>query len=179
MSDPFTMFLIQAGMSAATTGIGVASAAGAASAQSDANAIGKRNAMTARDANFDQINLAGQQQQASAEQQIEANQIEALKATSTATVAAGEAGVTGLSVNALLADMWGKNARFVDNVNQNLEGVQQQSSFDMGNAARGYQATVNNMPIPQKPDYLGAGLQAGSGMFGAYKDHLRIKPSDV
>lgn len=175
MSDPFTMFLIQAGTAAASGAVSLASAAGNASAQSDANEIAKQNSIEARDANYDQLHLMAQQSQASAEQQIFENDTEALQATERAKVSAGESGVTGLSVDALLADMYGRQARFNDNVTQNLENQQQQIGFEMENAARTSQSQINSLPTPQKPDYLGTALGTGSGIFGAYKTHLKVK----
>lgn len=175
MSDPFTMFLIQAGTAAATGVTTLASQKGAADAQEDANAIAKENAMETRNANYDQLHKMAQESQASAEQQIFENDTEALKATERAKVAAGESGVTGLSVDALLADMYGKQARFNDNVTQNLENQQQQIAFEIDNADRGYRSTINNLPLVQKPNYLGTALKTGSGIFGAYKDHLKVK----
>ncbi len=130
--------------------------------------------MEARNANYDQLMAMADQEQASAEQQIRENDTEALKATERAKAAAGESGVSGLSVDALLADMYGKQARFTDNVNQNLENSQQQIAFEIDNADRGYRSTVSSLPTIEKPNYAGYALQAGSGVFNAYKTHLKI-----
>lgn len=176
MSDPFSLFTLSSALQVGTAAVSVAAQAGAASAQEDANEVAEVNAMNTRNANYDQLHLMSQQETASAEQQIAENAEEALRATETAKVAAGESGVTGLSVEALLADMYGKSARFEDNVNQNLENSQQQIAFEQENADRGYQNTVNSLPIVAKPDYLGAALRAGSGVFGAYKEHIKVKP---
>lgn len=172
---PQILFALKAVSSVASAGAGVAAQAGAASAQSEANEIAKDNAIEARDANYDQLHLMAQQEQAAAEQQIQENDLEALRSTETAKVAAGESGVTGLSVDALLADMYGKSARFEDNVNQNLEARTNQIGFEMENVDRSYRSTVSSLPQPAKPDYLGATIKAGSGIFGAYKDHLKVK----
>lgn len=172
---PQVLFAIKSAFEVGTAAVSVASAAGAAQAQSEANQLAKESAMEARNANYDQLAAMAQQENAAAAQQIQENQIEALKSTATAEVAAGESGVTGLSVDALLADMWGKSARFEDNVNQNLEAKQQQIQFELDNANRSYQSTVNSLPAVQKPNYLGAALKAGSGIYGAYKDHLKVK----
>lgn len=171
---PF-LFGLKSALEVGTAAVSVASAAGAADAQSDANEIAKDSAMDARDANYDQLMAMSNQEKAAAEQQIQENDIDALKATERAKVAAGESGVTGLSVEALLADMYGKQARFTDNVNQNLENKQQQIAFERDNASRGYTSAINSLPTVSKPNYIGAALDAGSGVFGAYKDHLKVK----
>ena len=172
---PPVLFAMKSALEVGTAVTGVLSAGGAAAAQAEANQVAKENAIEARNANYDQLMAMSQQETASAEQQMRENDIDALKATERAKVAAGESGVTGLSVDALLADMYGKQARFTDNVNQNLENKQQQIDFERDNAERGYRSTINNLPTVQKPSYAGAFLRAGSGVFGAYKDHLKVK----
>jgi len=174
MSDPVTMFAISTAMAAASGGASLAAAKGNADAQTEANEIAAENALIARDSNYDQLNLLAAQEKAAAEQQINQNQEELLKATATAETAAGESGVSGLSVDALLADMYGKSAQFEDNVTQNLENKEQQIGFELENAGRGYQSTINNLPTVQQPDYLGTALSTGSSIFGAYKDHLKV-----
>ncbi len=172
---PPVAFAIKSAFEIGTTGLAVASAAGQASAQADANEIYKQNAMETRDANYDQLALMAEQERAASEQQIMENDRDALEATERARVAAGEAGVQGLSVDALLADMYGRQARFTDNVTQNLENRSQQIEFEGSNIDRGYRSSVVNLPQVNKPSYLGAAIEAGSGVFGAYQDHLKIK----
>jgi hypothetical protein len=175
MTDPVTMFLLSSGLSVAGAGASVMSQAGIAEAQGETNEMAKASAMEARNANYDQLHLMAQQNQDAAEQQIFENDTEALQATERAQVAAGESGVTGLSVDALLADMYGKQARYKDGVTQNLENQQQQVSFEAENTDRTYRSTVQNLSPIEKPNYLGSALKAGSGIFGAYKDHLKVK----
>lgn len=176
MSDPFSaMFLIGAGLSAATGATSIMGQMGQASAHEEANRRAAADAREARDANYDQLHHMYQQEQAAAEQQILENDIDALQATETANVAAGEAGVSGLSVDALLADMYGRQANFRDNVTQNLENKNQQLTFEAGNIDRNYRSTLANLTPAMRPDYLGTALSTGSGIFGAYKDHLKIK----
>lgn len=172
---PPALFALKSVFEVGTTAVSLATAAGAASAQTEANGIATQNEITARNADYDQLHLMAQQDQAAAEQQIQENQIDTLQATERAQVAAGESGVSGLSVDALIADMWGRSAQFEDNVNQNLENRQQQIAFEGGNVDRRYQRTVSSLTPVEKPDYLGATLRAGSGIFGAYRDHLKIE----
>lgn len=172
---PTVLFAMKSALEVGTAAVTVASAAGTASAQEEANEIATDNARKARDANYDQIMAMASQEQAAAEQQLRANDEEALRATERAKVAAGESGVTGLSVEALLADMYGKQATFTDNVQQNLEATNQQLGFEIGNTDRAFQSTVNNLTPVSRPNYAGEALKAGSGVFGAYKDHLKVK----
>ncbi len=171
---PQVLFAVQSAFSTGSAVLGVATQAANASAQAEANEIAQQNAIEARDANYDQLALMAEQETAAAEQQIAENDIEALQATERARVAAGEAGVSGLSVDALLADMYGKQARFTDSVTKNLENSQQQIAFEKSNVSNSYKSTVNNLPTVQKPNYLGAALQGGAGVFDAYKTHLKI-----
>lgn len=172
---PQVLFAMKTAFEIGTAAVTVASTKGAADAQSEVNDIAKENAIEARNANYDQLMAMSKQETAAAEQQLRENDIEALKATERAKVAAGESGVTGLSVEALLADMYGKQARFTDNVNQNLENRQQQIAFERDNVDRAHQSTVNSLPIPERPNYMGAALKAGDGIFGAYNDYLKVK----
>ena len=174
MSDPATMFAISTAMAAVTGGVSVAAAHGNAQAQTEVNEIATENAIEARDANYDQLHLLAQQERAAAEQQINQNQEELLKAEATAQTAAGESGVSGLSVDALLADMYGNSAQFEDNVTQNLENREQQINFERDNVSRGYQGTLNSLPPVEQPNYLATALGTGSTIFGAYKDHLKV-----
>lgn len=157
-----------------TTVTGVAAAAGQAAGQSEVNQIAKTSEMQSRDANYDQLNLMAQQEQASAEQQIRQSDTEALQATARAEVAAAEAGVSGLSVDALINDMWGRNAQFTDNVNQNLENTNQQIAFELGNASRSYNSSVNSLPVPEQPNYMAAALSAGSSFYRGIKGPLEV-----
>jgi len=118
--------------------------------------------------------LRERQEKVSAAQRIQQSTTKAREARATARVSAGEAGVAGLSVDALINDMTRKEAEF-------SFSVQQQLKFSDQNRSLGFQDSANrsrmnllsiNKPIAQ-PNYLGAileGAQTGMSAYSFGKD---------
>ena len=108
--------------------------------------------------------------------EIQESTAKARAARSTATVAAGEAGISGLSVDALLDDYTRQEAdyRFSLSEQNRLTGVNNQLALDeMGFRSQANQIRINQ-PI-KKPDYLGSMVNlAGSGMqiYSNYNQNL-------
>lgn len=115
--------------------------------------------------------LRERQEKVSAAQRIQQSTTKAREARATARVSAGEAGVAGLSVDALINDLTRKEGEF------NFS-MQQQLKFSDQNRALGFEDSANrsrmnllsiNKPIAQ-PNYLGAileGAQTGMSMYSA------------
>lgn len=102
-------------------------------------------------------------------QQITENRIAALRASSTAETAAGEAGVVGLSVDHLLGDIQGRQGRFTDSVNQNFE-MQRDGLLGQEESVRAQgQSRINAVPkgdpMQLALGVAGAGLSAAGGYF--------------
>lgn len=114
------------------------------------------------------------QEMTSAAQAIQESTKKAREARATGRVSAGEAGVSGLSVDALINDMTRKEAEY-------SFSVQQQQQFNQTNRDLGFQdgamqSRMNllsiNKPIAQ-PNYLGAildGAQTGMSAYSFGKD---------
>lgn len=109
------------------------------------------------------------QEQVSAAQRIQASAKRAREARATARVSAGEAGVAGLSVDALINDLTRQEAehRFATNQQTQMNDVNRQ--MQLSDAGLGF---TNNMlrinrPI-EKPDYLGAALSGTSTGLSTY-----------
>ena len=109
------------------------------------------------------------QEMTSAAQAIQESTKKAREARATGRVSAGEAGVSGLSVDALLNDMTRKEAEY-------SFSVQQQQQFNQTNRDLGFQdgamqSRMNllsiNKPIAQ-PNYLGAVLDGAQTGMSAY-----------
>lgn len=170
--------------SAISAGLGVASAglqyvqgqqqADALQAQNDAANERARQYMIE---DYDQTSRMAQQETAAASQKINQNQIEARKAAASATVAASAGGVSGLSVDSIIGDIWGQEAQFRDSVNQNLENTGQQLNVERRSIQRGYTNQINSRQQPNRPSLLGATLTAGTSVVGAYKDTWKIRGS--
>lgn len=130
--------------------------------------------------NTAQIDKATQQAQEAAGEKVFENRIDALKARSTASVAAGEAGVSGLSVQALLDDFSAQEGRFNSAVRRNLEGEQAQGESDKAAAQALAEGRIQSVtpfiaaPI-ESPDYFGAALRIGQ----AGVDYYAAQPKPV
>lgn len=96
-------------------------------------------------------------------------QTRAEQATATARTSAGESGVGGLSVDALLGDFSRQQSNYNLDTNNNLANVTQQ--IGMGNLGiqTQTQGNINGMfsNLPQ-PDYAGAAFRIGTAVAGHY-----------
>lgn len=175
MTAPLVLAGVQAAMTIATTSYTYQQQAQAAKQQ--AKQIGQANATAGQQtiSDYDQMHRMSQQERAAASQKLQQNSIDTAKAVATASASASEADIGGLSVASLLGDIYGRSAQINDGVNQNLESTQTQMSVDATNLHRGLVNTVNTRPAVQSPSLLGTGLQAATGVFGAYKDELKIR----
>lgn len=159
--------ILGAALSLAQTGAGLAAEKRNADAQRRANAQRAENVREATVENYAALQARREEERAAAGQKIEENQREALRARERARVAAGEAGVSGLSVDALVRDLGGQEARFAGAVRQNFDAFSAQTEREMEQAERGARAELRSMPEPTPPDYLGAGVRAGLTIFDA------------
>jgi multidrug efflux pump subunit AcrA (membrane-fusion protein) len=114
------------------------------------------------------------QEQVAAAQRVNESARKAREARATARVSAGEAGVAGLSVDALINDLTKQEAEFNFATQQQLQMNDVGRSMQLENAGLSF---TNNMlrinkPIEQ-PDYLGAalsGAQTGLSTYDVTKD---------
>ena len=109
------------------------------------------------------------QEQVAAAQRIQASAKKAREARATARVSAGEAGVAGLSVDALINDLTRQEAEHRFATNQQLQMNDVGRQMQLQNAGLGF---TNNMlrinkPIEQ-PNYLGAVLSGAQTGMSAY-----------
>ena len=113
------------------------------------------------------------QEQVAAAQKINESARKAREARATARVSAGEAGVAGLSVDALINDLTKQEAEYSFATQQQLEMNDVGRTMQLENAGLSF---TNNMlrinkPIEQ-PDYLGAaisGAQTGMSTYSTLK----------
>ena len=145
----------------------------AANEQEDANNRQFANTMQAFRDNVAQTNLMQSQEQAQAIQQKTQNNLQAQKALSTATVSAGESGVSGLSVDALLSDLAGSRDRFNESVDQNYANASAAINNQRQNLGTQAASQINSLRTPQMPDYLGAGLRIAT----AYDNYKNPRPN--
>jgi len=109
-------------------------------------------------------------------------QIEAAKTVSTATTAAGEAGVSGLSVNALLTDYTRQEVDYRFQSQTQLENQRNQTEAELRGAEMQAQGRVSSVkpyiaqPVSY-PSLMGAALRVGADSFSAYNDYTKKIPT--
>lgn len=149
----------------ASTAASVAGQMQAAGAQSAANQRQYENTMAARAANLNQTNLMQQQEREASMQKLEQNSLAARSAASTARVSAGESGISGLSVDALLADIGTKQNRFNSSVETNYDNVSGAIANQRENISINAASQINQLKTPAMPDYFGAALRIGNAVY--------------
>ena len=162
MCEPTTALLV---LSAASAAAGVYGQQQQAKAQNAYNDQQAKNTMEAYRANLAQTNLMQSQEHAAATQKINENNRAAEAAKATALVSAGESGISGLSVDALLANLSGEQARYNESVNQNYENASMAIDNQRTNAQVNAASQINSLKTPQSPDYLGAALRIGTAVY--------------
>ena len=154
-------------LNVASTVAGVEGQRQEAKAQNAYNDQQAKNAMEAYKANLAQTNLMQSQEHAAATQKVNENNRAAEAAKAKALVSAGESGISGLSVDTLLADLSGEQARYNESVNQNYQNASLAIDNQRTNAQVTAASQINSLKTPKSPDYLGAALRIGT----AYDDY--------
>lgn len=113
---------------------------------------------------YDELALKRQGERAAAARRIEESKRKALRASESARTRGGEAGSAGLSLQGLLRDIGGQQARFAEDVRdanrfseQNLEVAA--SGAELQNSLR-----LQNVREPVAPNFFGAGQEVFSGL---------------
>tara|TARA_Y200000002_G_C22430767_1_gene557909 strand:+ start:85 stop:630 length:546 start_codon:yes stop_codon:yes gene_type:complete len=115
--------------------------------------------------------LKERQEKVAAAQRIQQSTTKAREARATARVSAGESGVAGLSVDALINDMTRKEAEYSFSVQQQMQfaNMNRQLAFEDGANRSKMELLRINKPIAQ-PNVLGAlvsGAQTGLSAYGS------------
>lgn len=161
MCEPTTLMAL----SVASTVAGVYGQQQQVKAQNAYNEQQAKNAMEAYRENLAQTNLQQSQEHAAASQKINENNRAAEAAKAKALVSTDESGISGLSVDALLADLSGEQARYNESVNQNYQNASMAIDNQRKNARINASSQINQLKTPQSPDYLGAALRIGQATY--------------
>lgn len=170
------MALVGLAVSAAQTAVGYAGQVQQANQQNKlyaANAVNANRAAVAQYA--DTQNRIGQEQAKAAQEKQEVAR-EARAARATALVNAETAGVSGLSVDGLLQEFWGRQGQFNANTDQNLAWTEQQLTNSMKGIKAQATDRINSVQRAQRPSFLDAGLRivgAGVQSYTQYQDSLK------
>jgi hypothetical protein len=163
MCEPTTTTLMY--LTIASTAASLVGQQQAANAQEAANQRQYQNIMQARAANINQTNLMQQQEREGSMQKLEENNLRARAAQARATVSAGEAGISGLSVDSLLADLGTSQNRYNSSVSTNFDRSTQAIALQRDNVNINAASQVNQLKTPAAPDYLGAALRIGNSVY--------------
>ncbi len=179
------MFMASMAMTIATTAMTYMQQSAQAEAQQAANntqaEMNRRQVESANAAMFNdaaQIQLRQRQEQEADSQKLQQAQTEAVQARAKERVAAGEAGVSGISLDAIMGDMVKREADYKTSVQTNSRATQDQLNLEM----KGLEATANSRinsitpikPVTQ-PSFLDAGMRIVGGGMDAYGKYVYKK----
>ncbi|WP_404292410.1 hypothetical protein ACD578_08940 [Microvirga sp. RSM25] len=102
--------------------------------------------------------------------------LESRSAKATSDVAAGEAGISGITIDALARDFSSREQRFNSRVDKNTDWtVADLQAQKTGQAAQTLDR-INAQPKARKPSFVGAGLRIAAGGIDAYSRHKKLNP---
>lgn len=144
-----------------------------ARAQERQFAANRAAAIAARNENFASLQLRRDQEREATDQELFNLSRNAAEGRGTAVTAAGEAGVTGASVDELLADMYGRQGEAAQAQKSNFKAESTQIDAQMRGEAAAAENRINSVPRGQQPSFLDAALRIGSAGVSAYDLYLR------
>lgn len=159
MCDPITIAGAALAVSAASTAASVYAQQQQADAQSKANQRQYDSQMVAYNANQANANIQKTQEATATSQKIIENNAQGRRDMAKATVASGEAGVSGVSVDSLLAELGGRAGQANANAEVNYLNRDRAIEMDRMNSWAGTASAINSLKTPVEPDYIGAGLK--------------------
>ena len=134
-------------------------------------------AAQARDLKIQTLNQRAIQEAEAAAEGKQQQALEALQLRERAVVAAGEAGVTGSSVDILLADYTAQKLRGQTTINRNLENVERQIELQKMGASAEAESRINSLPQGVQPSFLAAAVGTAADAFAAYKAYDVKQPA--
>lgn len=167
--DPASLTLASMGISAATSALGFVGQAQQADAVNRANAENRRRIQQNLEAQYAETGRRMQQEQDAAGAQIQDAARATRASVARAEVAAGEAGVSGLTVDALLGELYGQDATARDRLNQNLDWTLQSLSTGQRGLRGQAEDSLGRIQDAAAPNPFGALLGIGGDMVGHYR----------
>lgn len=173
MCDPLTLAATALGV--AQTGVSYISANQAAKQQNNMVRENQKaaNADLVREYADVQRRQIQEEDAAAVQKQDVAREARATRATT--MVAAGEAGVSGLSVEALLADVYGKEATAKDRMSQNTGFTTENLTREMDGLKAKAQDRINSIPWSNGPSPFAAALKIGGIGLDGYNSYVKSK----
>jgi len=168
MCEPISISLAIGALTAATSAVGQKQQADAQEKQQ------KLASQQERQRYLEEVTSLRQQQaqeQVAKSQRMQEAELKGKEAKASAVVAAGEGGVAGLSVEALVANISRKEATYAFSEQKQAEMMNTARTMEIQSAGSGYQRNMLsiNKPITQ-PNYVNAaleGVQSGMSVYSA------------
>jgi len=173
MCDPTTMAVLQVAKGFAAFQEQKAQA-DAQQARYEQNRIA---ANQARDLKIQTLNQRAIQESEAAADRKQAMAIEALEKSERAAVAAGEAGVSGSTVDSLLNEYTAQRLRGVTTINRNLENIEDQIELQKMGASAEALNRMNSLPQGRQPSFLAAAVGTAASAAGAYHQYSVDEPA--
>jgi hypothetical protein len=126
---------------------------------------------------YSTLNIRAQQEGQAHAQAAQASEIERARAVASTEVAAAAGGVSGLSVDAVLRDVYAQAGRNEATADANLRMSRDYLTGEMAATEANGQSQINSMPIPEKPSMVPFLLGGFSSALGSYTNHVNRKNS--
>ena len=160
--------ILGAVLSVAQAAVGFMGAQAQADAQNAAHEQNRLAAIAAANDKYASLNNKTIQERNAASQELLEKKIKAAQTRSTALVAAGQAGVSGLSVDAVLGDIFAQEGRQTAAIMQNFETRREYNADEMVSTYHQTVARINSVKTAADPSplpFIFQGLQGGMKAF--------------
>lgn len=168
-----TMFAVSSAMSVATATASIVGQTQAAHAQKQQAQAQAESIKRATINNYDQLQLQREQERQNATEKAAQVAQQGIQARSSALTAAGEAGVSGLSVEALLGDLQRQELEYTGAVQTNYKRRSAQIDAEMNGVQTTGQSQINSIPVPRNIDFVSPILNSAFKITGAYQDYAK------
>lgn len=169
MCEPMTIAaMAAAGMAVGSSFMQYQSGSAQAKHQTQLADANKVSALSSMTESYQALGLRQQQEQDAASDNIQDRRLQGMKQTSAATVAAGEAGVSGFSVQRVLQDMGAMASRDVSSIEQNRDWSISQLGSQASGVRSNTQSRIASMQGGIKPNGWASAFKAGADGLSAY-----------
>lgn len=171
MCEPTTLAAMSFAMGVAQSGMSFMQASAAADAQDQVYAENVKNSRQAANNQYEALNTRMEQERIAASQKKQEAAIEGARLRGTARASANEAGVTGLSVDALLSDFYSSEARYGQSVDANVAAQRLYLQGEKKAVQSQSQNQINSVPRGSHPSPFALALNIGAAGLGAYNSY--------
>lgn len=178
MCEPTTMAIAMFAMSAGSAVMQHQQASAQADMQTAAYKQNRQNALADMRNQYAATGQRQQQEQQATAQQIQQRTLQARQEEASARVAAGEAGIQGNSVDAIMRQISGLASGDVSTMQQNREWSIDQMNSEMLGQRSAAQSRINSMSRGVKPSKAALAFKIGEAAAGSYNGYTAQTGSD-